>query len=83
MAEALNLIAAEPPPDPYAAARHMLADVMTGLEARRLEAYYIRNLEAKARKLARIRALPGVGALVRIAQSRPGRRAVRALRRPT
>jgi glycosyltransferase involved in cell wall biosynthesis len=82
MAQALRLIASEPPPDPYAAAKHMLADVMTGLEARRIEAHYIRHLEAKARKLARIRALPGVGALVRIAQSRLGRRAVRALRPP-
>ena len=81
MAEALRTIAAEPAPSPYAHMRRLLADVQTGLETRRLELHYIRHLEGKARRLERIRALPGVEALIRLRYSAVGRRALRRLGR--
>lgn len=81
MAQALKTIAGDPPPDPYGHARRMLADVQTGLEARRIELHYTHKLEAKARKLERIRALPGVGTLIRLRRSRSGRQVMRALKR--
>jgi O-antigen biosynthesis protein len=80
MAAALWTIARDPPPDPYAHARRMLEDLQTGLEARRVELHYVRSLEAKARKLERIKRLPGVALVIRLQRSFLGRNVRRLLR---
>jgi hypothetical protein len=81
MAIALRRVADLPAPDPIAAAQGMMRDLRGGLEQYNVHLQERAEFAAEAAKLEKVKALPGIAQANRARQTRPGRLAVRMLRR--
>ena len=81
MALALRRIAQDPPPDPYAHAERLLADIRAGTERYRLHLQERRDAIAQTRQLERIKTLPGIRQYRALKRRRAVQFALRLLRR--
>jgi hypothetical protein len=81
MALALQRIAASKEPDSTRAAAAMMADVRGGIEQYGVHLQERLEFAREAAKLEKVKALPGIAQANRARQTRPGRLAVRMLRR--